>query len=72
MSKLQQLKKGERKTIDRFLDDALAVKLMGMGVLPGSTIEVVRRSFLGHTMYVKVDHLQLAIRKNEAACIVVK
>ncbi|MCB0703779.1 MAG: ferrous iron transport protein A [Saprospiraceae bacterium] len=58
--------------IDRFTDDRLAVKMMSMGVFPGRTIELVRKTSFGDTLYVLVDKRALAIRKKEASCILLK
>ncbi|MCB0618719.1 MAG: ferrous iron transport protein A [Saprospiraceae bacterium] len=69
---LQELNEGQEGAIDHFLNEELAVKLMAMGVLPGSRVRVVRRAGAGNTLYIKVDQLHLAIRKKEAACIVLK
>lgn len=45
---------------------------MAMGILPGSRIELVRKSPLGGGWFVKVDNTYIALRKQEAACIVLK
>lgn len=45
---------------------------MAMGVLPGSQIALVRQSPLGDSLYVQADNQILALRKAEAACIVMK
>lgn len=52
-----------------FTNDAIAGKLMAMGVLPGSKIALVRSSPLGGGWYAEVDNIRIALRKQEAACI---
>lgn len=44
-------------------------KLMSMGILPGSLLEVVRRDPWGTTYYLKVDGQAIALRKQELATI---
>ncbi|MBR9921876.1 MAG: ferrous iron transport protein A [Bacteroidetes bacterium] len=62
----------QKGVIDRFTDDRLAVKMMSMGVFPGRTVEMVRKTSFGDTLYILVDKRALAIRKKEAACILLK
>lgn len=69
---LADLKENEEGTLARFEDEHLAVKLMAMGVLPGSRLRMIRKNSSGKTLYVRVDQMHLAIRKSEAACIVLK
>lgn len=55
----------------RVTDPALASRLMAMGILPGSLIEMIRPAPFGHAYYIKADGIRLALRKEEAANIVV-
>lgn len=70
--RLADMKEEEEGTLVRFDDERLAVKLMAMGVLPGSRLKVIRRNGFGKTFYVRVDQMHLAIRKTEAECIELK
>jgi Fe2+ transport system protein FeoA len=70
--RLSDIKVAEGGILVRFEDERLAVKLMAMGVLPGSRIMLVRKDISGKTLYVQVDQMRLAIRKTEAECIVLK
>lgn len=72
MTVLNGLKKGESGTIHSFSDEATACKMMSMGILPGSSIKLVRKAPFGGAIYIKADHQQFAIRNTEAACIVLK
>lgn len=56
--------------VERFSDPRLGGKLMAMGVLPGSRIELRRRAPFGGGWYVKVDNLLLALRQCEVDSIV--
>lgn len=63
---------GKGELVSHFADNQVASKLMAMGILPGSRIELVRKSPLGGGWFVKVDNTYIALRKQEAACIVLK
>lgn len=63
---------GKGEFVSHFSDEQVASKLMAMGILPGSRIELVRKSPLGGGWFVKVDNTYIALRKQEAACIVLK
>jgi ferrous iron transport protein A len=51
--------------ISHFNNERMACKLMAMGVLPGSHIELLRRAPFGGGWYVKVDDLRIALRQQE-------
>lgn len=63
---------GEIGVIFEFLDSGVATKLLSMGVLPGSKIEVRRFAPWGGGMIIKVDELVIAVRKDEAETIAIK
>jgi ferrous iron transport protein A len=63
---LPELKAHESAQTISFTDHALACKLTAMGVLPGATIEMIRKAPFGDAFYVKVDGVRLALRTDEA------
>jgi len=65
---------GPQKTgiVAGFTNDQMGSKLLAMGVLPGSEITVIREAPFGGGIVVKVDNNYLALRKQEAACILLK
>lgn len=65
---LTELPLGESASLRGFTDQRLAARLLSMGVLPGTRIEVLRQT-IGGTFYVRFDQTTLALRKNEAACM---
>jgi len=65
------MKKGESYKIKGFTDDEIANKLLILGFLPGSTISLQRKSPFSGTLYVNIDGNRMALRKNEAAAIIV-
>jgi len=70
MKELVALKTGQTAKIRSFSDEATACKLMSMGILPGSTVKMVRKAPFGGAVYIKSDNQQFAIRNSEAACII--
>ncbi len=50
----------------------MASKLMSMGVLPGSQINLIRKAPLGGAWYVRVDNKVIAMRAKEINCIILK
>lgn len=67
---LDQLRAGAHATVARY-QGAPPTRLLEMGVLPGTSIEVVRLAPLGDPMELRVRGYLLSIRKDEAARIVV-
>ncbi|GAB4454753.1 MAG: hypothetical protein OHK0036_18390 [Bacteroidia bacterium] len=57
--------------ISGFSDDMIASKLIEMGLLPGSIVEVLRSAPLGCPLYIKVGNYRLALRKKEAEKVLV-
>lgn len=66
-----QLKCGEPATILEYSNGFIACKLMAMGLLPGSPVELVRKSPFGNTLYIRSGNHQVALRDNEASSIIV-
>lgn len=66
------LKPGKSGTVAQFSDDQLGSKLLTMGVLPGSQVEIVREAPFGGGVVIKVDNNYLALRKQEVQCILLK
>lgn len=71
LSALELLKR-ERGIVCGFADQCFAHKYMCMGVLPGSHVELVRKAPFGQTCYFKIDGRTLAVRKEEAACLLLQ
>lgn len=69
---LSQLKKGQSAVISAFDENELEFQtlLMGIGLLPGDSIEVISESFLGSPMTIKHGAGEiLAIRTKQAKLI---
>lgn len=69
MTTLRELRPGERGTITGFATDDPPGRLLEMGLLPGTFVEVVRHAPLGDPIDVKVRGYHLSIRKHEAESI---
>lgn len=66
---LAELKIGERAEIVGFTDALLSLKLLEMGCLPGSEIEMTHLAPFGDPLAIKVSGYTLTMRKDEAATI---
>lgn len=66
------LQAGSVGTVARFNDERLGSKLLAMGVLPGSRLEILRAAPFGGGVVVKIDDHLLALRKEELLCIILK
>ncbi len=66
---LKELRSGERGTITGFVEEHAPVRLLEMGLLPGTVVEVLRLAPLGDPMDLRVRGYRLSIRKAEAALI---
>jgi ferrous iron transport protein A len=71
--KLSELAAGERGSVTRVAGDAEAARrLMEMGLMRGTFVEVVRRAPLGDPLEVKVRGFMLTLRRAEAEHIEVE
>jgi ferrous iron transport protein A len=69
-SSLDRLEPGESSIILRIEGDhAVVRRLMELGLVPGTEIEVVRRAPLGDPVEVRIRQVHLSIRRAEAARI---
>lgn len=63
------LKKGQRALITDLDIDAIPLKLLEMGCLPGNSIELIQVAPLGDPIYINVNDSHVAIRKETAQAI---
>lgn len=64
---LDNLKKGQKAVISNFNIDAIPLKLLEMGCLPGNSVELIQTAPLGDPIYINVNDSHVAIRKETAA-----
>ena len=63
---LADLRPGQRGTVEGYTSETPSLRLLEMGLLPGTLIEVVRRAPLGDPLDLKVRGYHLSIRREEA------
>lgn len=63
---IASLKKGEKAIIKDFDVEAIPLKLLEMGCLPGNLVEVLQIAPLGDPLYLNVNGSHLAIRLETA------
>lgn len=63
------LKPGEKGTIHGFRDEQLSLKLLDMGCLPGTIVEMKFAAPLGDPICIDVDGYSLSLRMAEASTI---
>ena len=72
MLTLRDLKPGERGTVTGYADDDPPGRLLEMGLLPGTPVEIIRLAPLGDPIDLKVRGFHLSIRQHEAQRIQVE
>jgi ferrous iron transport protein A len=68
---LSELNVGEQARIISFNNNFEASRLMTMGILPGEVIKVAQKTISGTSLYIQSEKLRFALRKDEAASIIV-
>lgn len=63
---LAGLKKGQKAIITDFNIDAIPLKLLEMGCLPGNVVELLQIAPLGDPIYINVNDSHVAIRMETA------
>ena len=64
---LATLKKGQKGIITEFNVDAIPLKLLEMGCLPGNEVQLLQTAPMGDPIYINVNDSHVAIRKETAA-----
>ena len=72
MTTLADLKPGQKALVTGFTGEDVPGRLMEMGLLPGTPIELVRLAPLGDPMDVRVRGYHLSLRRHEARCVLVE
>lgn len=63
---LAGLRKGQKAIIIDFNIDAIPLKLLEMGCLPGNEVQLIQIAPLGDPIYINVNDSHVAIRKETA------
>jgi len=69
---LANLKRGERAIIVDVSSNSIPLKLLEMGCLPGSNVELVQEAPFADPMYLNIGGSHLAIRKETATYIIIE
>jgi ferrous iron transport protein A len=69
---LNSLKKGEKAIIKDFDIEAIPLKLLEMGCLPGNLVELLQIAPFGDPLYLNINGSHLAIRVETAKKIAVE
>jgi ferrous iron transport protein A len=64
---LASLKKGQKAIITDFNVDAIPLKLLEMGCLPGNEVQLLQTAPMGDPIYINVNDSHVAIRRETAA-----
>jgi ferrous iron transport protein A len=72
MTTLRDLRPGEQGRVTGYVTDRLPSRILEMGLLPGTIVELVRLAPLGDPLDLKVRGFHLSIRKHEAELILVE
>ena len=63
---------GEKGRIKEFTDEWMSLKLLEMGCLPNTEIELCRKAPLGDPICIKVCDYCLSLRKAEASTVILE
>ena len=63
---ISSLKKGEKARIEAFDVEAIPLKLLEMGCLPGNVVELLQIAPFGDPLYLNINGCHLAIRLETA------
>ncbi|WP_420582448.1 FeoA family protein [Reichenbachiella sp.] len=69
MRSVAQLRPGERGIVKNFTNEYISLKLLEMGVLPGTEVEMKFSAPLGDPICIRVSGYDLSLRLEEAATI---
>lgn len=72
MHTIATLAQGEKGIIQEFNIDAIPLKLIEMGCLPGNTVELVQYAPFNDPLYINIDDSFVAIRRETAVSIPVE
>ena len=66
MLKLSEIKQGQKAIIKNFLQEEIFLKVLEMGLLPQSQVELISKAPLGDPINIRVQETMLSLRKAEA------
>ena len=69
---IADLKKGESGIITDSSSDAIPLKLLEMGCLPGNEVQLIQVAPFADPLYLNINGSHLAIRRETASLILIK
>ncbi|MBT8448630.1 MAG: ferrous iron transport protein A [Gammaproteobacteria bacterium] len=69
---LGELDSGQQVRVINYLNDKIATRMLSLGLLPTTIVEVIRKSPFADALYIKYGNTNAAVRKDEAAQIIVQ
>ncbi len=72
MKTARDLNRGKKGRVWKIRQGEYNQRLISLGVLPNTEIELVRSTMMGSALYIKLDNQILALRKQEAESILLK
>ena len=71
MYSIADLKKGEKAIIKDVSANDIPMKLLEMGCLPGNEVEIIQLAPLLGPIYININGIHLAIRKETARLVII-
>lgn len=72
MPRLSDLKVGDHCIIRSFSNDAIATKLISMGVYPDSMVEIFHSNHNNYAFFIIIGSLKIALLHSEANTLIVE
>lgn len=69
---VMDLQPGQSSVITSLIENVYTSKLMALGILPRTTVKMIRKAPFGNVFYIKLENHQLAIRAEEAKTIIIE
>ncbi len=66
MLRLSQLQQGQKAIVKNFIQEEIFLKVLEMGMLPQSLIEVIGKAPFGDPINIRISETMLSLRKAEA------
>lgn len=70
--KLSELNIGQTAVIEECIECEICIKLLEMGILPDTIVEIEKTAPLGDPIQIKIEGHSIALRKDEAQYVIVK
>jgi len=67
---IAKMNEGRRGVLIRYEDQAIAQRLISMGMMPGKKVHLVRSAPFNGAYYLKVDNHRIVVRDFEAQSII--